>query len=278
MEESCRVTAKYGMLTIVQEHRNEKGYTMCECVCECGNTKTIHKTNLVNQRTKSCGCLEKANQKLFKDLRGKKFGKLTPVAPTKERLDGNIIWRCICECGNETFVSSQYLTRGYRKSCGCYLKEKQDIAGQRFGKLIALSPEAAQGKGPRKWQCQCDCGETCSVSISNLKNGHTKSCGCLTKEEHRVMIDGTCLELITSDTIPKNNRSGVKCVSYYSRTDSWVAKLTFKGKQYYLGKYDTVAEAAAARRKAEEELVAPFVEQHSGLLSEKKREDSAAAI
>ena len=29
------------------------------------------------------------------------------------------------------------------------------------------------------WNCQCECGNTCVVSGQNLRNGSTKSCGCL---------------------------------------------------------------------------------------------------
>lgn len=82
------------------------------------------------------------------------------------------------------------------------------------------------------------------------------------------MIDGTCLEVVASKTIPKNNRSGVRGGSYYSKTDSWVATITFKGKQHYLGRYDTIAKAAQARRRAEEELVEPFLKEYAHLISE----------
>lgn len=33
------------------------------------------------------------------------------------------------------------------------------------------------------WLCECDCGNTTIVVYSNLKSGHTKSCGCLYREK-----------------------------------------------------------------------------------------------
>jgi hypothetical protein len=30
--------------------------------------------------------------------------------------------------------------------------------------------------------CKCDCGNTCVVSLGHLRSGHTKSCGCLTRD------------------------------------------------------------------------------------------------
>lgn len=32
------------------------------------------------------------------------------------------------------------------------------------------------------WECRCDCGNTLSVQGRNLRNTHTRSCGCLQRE------------------------------------------------------------------------------------------------
>lgn len=51
----------------------------------------------------------------------------------------------MCECGNETIVSSEHLSeKNYTKSCGCYALEQagnyqiKDITNQRFGLLTVL--------------------------------------------------------------------------------------------------------------------------------------------
>lgn len=56
-----------------------------------------------------------------------------------------------------------------------------DITGQRFNHLVALFPVRSNKKV--KWFCQCDCGNFVVVIASALKNGNTKSCGCLQKEK-----------------------------------------------------------------------------------------------
>ena len=38
----------------------------------------------------------------FKDLTGMKFNKLTVIEQAGHDCYGKILWRCLCECGNET--------------------------------------------------------------------------------------------------------------------------------------------------------------------------------
>lgn len=52
-----------------------------------------------------------------------------------------------------------------------------DITNQCFHKLTALFP--VKSKGIIKWLCKCECGNFIAVKPANLKNGNTKSCGCL---------------------------------------------------------------------------------------------------
>jgi hypothetical protein len=57
----------------------------------------------------------------------------------------------------------------------------RDITGQRFGRLIAL-----QRVGPKAhWRCQCDCGQHRVILLASLRDGATRSCGCLRSEIHR---------------------------------------------------------------------------------------------
>lgn len=55
----------------------------------------------------------------------------------------------------------------------------RDLAGQRFGRLVAKEiVRTIPGKG-YVWICECDCGREKEVPASYLLNGHTRSCGCL---------------------------------------------------------------------------------------------------
>ena len=56
------------------------------------------------------------------------------------------------------------------------------MVGKKFGNLV-VQKLAYRGKDSKKyWECQCGCGRVCLVQESHLKNGHTKSCGCLRKK------------------------------------------------------------------------------------------------
>ena len=60
----------------------------------------------------------------------------------------------------------------------------QDLTGIRFGRLVAT-----KYLGNSRWECQCDCGKTTNVAAKDLKNLHTRSCGCLfldTIRKHRL--------------------------------------------------------------------------------------------
>lgn len=60
--------------------------------------------------------------------------------------------------------------------------KRLDLSGQRFHRLTAKAP-VTMPNGKSGWVCVCDCGTTTTVATLNLRNGHTKSCGCLSREK-----------------------------------------------------------------------------------------------
>ena len=124
------------------------------------------------------------------DLTGQVFGKLT-VLKEGERKNGKLYWTCQCECGNIKDIYGYSLRKGDTISCGQCKKEKplnpeDNLVGKIFNYLTVIKYEGSkpdgQGKFRRYWTCQCECGNTISVSTTDLKDGHIKSCGCKTHE------------------------------------------------------------------------------------------------
>lgn len=134
-----------------------------------------------------------------------------------------------------------------------------DITGQQFRRLTALYPtDQRSGKGSVVWHCRCECGNEIDVSYNNLMYTKLQSCGCQKKEHDRALnsmqtrVAGTSINLLQSRKVPKNSTTGYRGV--YLIRGKYVAKINFQRKAYYLGAYDTVEDAASARREAEQLL------------------------
>lgn len=61
---------------------------------------------------------------ISKNVSGQKFDMLLAVEIIGKRGKANL-WKCICDCGSETFAIVSQLTRGDRTSCGCKKKQKR---------------------------------------------------------------------------------------------------------------------------------------------------------
>jgi len=57
-----------------------------------------------------------------------------------------------------------------------------DLIGQKFNRLTVVKYAGKTKGGISKWLCKCDCRKRKTIYSNHLKNGHTKSCGCLDKE------------------------------------------------------------------------------------------------
>ena len=60
---------------------------------------------------------------------------------------------------------------------------KIDLKNQEFGRLRVLwDTKERTEHGHIIWLCKCDCGKRVKVLSGNLRYGHTRSCGCLSRE------------------------------------------------------------------------------------------------
>jgi hypothetical protein len=67
-------------------------------------------------------------------LHGQRFNRLTVSHAVGRNKHNHIVWLCICDCGNETKVTTQSLTSNNTKSCGCakadHAKDVQHLAAE----------------------------------------------------------------------------------------------------------------------------------------------------
>ena len=252
---------RIGKLTVVEPtDQRVRSAVVWRCRCDCGNEILIESRRLKPGVVYSCGC-EKAPADDRKDLTGLRFGKLTVESRSGNKAkDGNPLWRCRCDCGNTIETTKRRLVTGNTTSCGCgKTPPLKDWVGKRFGMLTALS-YARKEQGFHVWHCRCDCGREVDVRQSNLQSGWTKSCGCQRDPGRNLHYkDGTCLELLRPDLMYRTNTSGVKGV-YYSKTrGKWIAQIMVRNKCFYLGGFDTIEDAAQARREAEKQVFGDFL-------------------
>jgi hypothetical protein len=63
------------------------------------------------------------------------------------------------------------------------------MTGVRCGRLVALYPSSFRSpEGRLQWVCRCDCGNEATIPGKRLRDGHTRSCGCLHVERFYAMI------------------------------------------------------------------------------------------
>ena len=104
---------RFGNLVAVRNVGSANGNASWNCQCDCGKEITTSTKSLISGNTQSCGCLR------IRDLSKQRFGKLVVTERTVERTNESVVWLCLCDCGKYAKVSSNNLTMGNTKSCGC---------------------------------------------------------------------------------------------------------------------------------------------------------------
>ena len=220
------------------------------------------------------------------DLAGRRFGALIAlrVAPAEQRKYGRRTWVCRCDCGRECLATAQELVAGRITSCGCRANvsgirrgrerpEAQiDLAGRRCGELTAI-----RRVGVGVWLWRCSCGAEITARSADVIAGRIISCGHVLRERARQRVveenifgrhDGTMLSAlrgVVRGTVRSTNSSGATGVRVRRRADGtecYQARIMLRGVEYGLGTYDTLEEAAEARRRAEERMFVPILEEH----------------
>lgn len=66
----------------------------------------------------------------------------------------------------------------------------KDLTNMKFGRLKVIKYSHSNNDGRAMWLCNCDCGNNnIVVNGKYLRNGDTKSCGCLTTEGMKELIE-----------------------------------------------------------------------------------------
>ncbi len=135
-----------------------------------------------------------ASDRMTIDLTGQKFGRLLAVNFSGKKNNGASVWVFRCDCGTAFEAVLADVKRGQISSCGCLRKSLSlsNIVGKKFGRLFVIEEDPGIPKNvAKRFVCRCDCGKTVVTNGTNIKNGSSKSCGCLSREmaEKRLSSD-----------------------------------------------------------------------------------------
>lgn len=70
---------RYGMLTIRKVIKEPGEETKAECVCDCGNTKILSLTRVINNSVKSCGCIVPETSRKVHTIHGKSKSRIYKI-------------------------------------------------------------------------------------------------------------------------------------------------------------------------------------------------------
>lgn len=123
----------------------------------------------------------------FNDLSGNKFGNLLIIKRFYREGVPQVLWECLCDCGEVAVVygSELFDRKGKkgRRCCGRYCPYRRHIneknmalIGERFGNLTVTNREddkvctLQSGLVVRRkvWTCQCDCGRVRKFNQSDI--------------------------------------------------------------------------------------------------------------
>lgn len=118
------------------------------------------------------------------------------------------------------------------------MSAKVDLTGQRFGRLVVIEDAGLDKYGSYVWRCRCDCGNEIVVKRSNLQFGHTRSCGCLSREtlQNRHGIPNKKLTLVRLSMKRRCYDKNCKEYKYYGARgikicEEWLGK---KGRENFV--------------------------------------------
>jgi len=97
-------------------------------------------------------------------------------------------------------------------------RPKDNLIGQRFGRLIVEEATDDFLRGNAVWVCRCDCGRLTRATSGPLKSGGKSSCGCLKRE-----MSAAKIKKIHGDRHPPNYKGRYEQVTFRLLTEEFAA-------------------------------------------------------
>lgn len=266
----------FGKLQVVEEHpeRAKNSSAQWQCLCECGNVRVYPSYELHIGRHTSCGCSKEERDAVSE---GDVFGKLTTLYShttySKIRNRKSVYWVCFCKCGNQEVFRETEIVNKVRNSCGCSkVGHGESPTNGRTPEYISWS--AAYGRcyneSDYSYENYGGRGIVMSERWKESYDNFLKDMGRRPSPKHsldRIDVNGNyepnnCrwADKVTqsrNQRTGKANTSGFRGVDQPSRQYAdgrprWRARISTDNGRVELGVFKSLAEAAQARKDAEE--------------------------
>lgn len=199
----------------------------------------------------------------FIDRTGDRFGRLLVIERAGRNNLKKVLWKCQCDCGNQTTVTAGSLVTGGTVSCGCYLKERITKHGgwknASYNTWRAMLRRCNNQKDKdykrygavgikvcSQWADYTQFVKDMGEPVGNETLDRIDPYGDYTPKNCRwasLPVQARNLR------VRQNNVSGYTGV--HLRGKKWYGEITAKRKKFYSKACDTVEEAAAARKELE---------------------------
>lgn len=212
------------------------------------------------------------------DLTGQRFGRLvcieakSEVMPTGRR---QVYWRCLCDCGNETWVRPQPLKENRIVSCGCKQKDNSKFKSENSWCLVPeysilsdikrrCNPESKHSSvknyGARGIEVCAEWSIPGKVGLDNFLNDMGPRPSPLHSIERKDVNGNYCKEnciwtdddgLQAFNQRPRKSKYGIPGIRDDGQGYGYVVTIGKDGVRHYVGYFTSLLEAAKARKQAE---------------------------
>lgn len=190
---------------------------------------TIKVVNILNKN--------KRNGPIPKDFSNLKFGRLTVISIATNRGKQNqILWNCICNCGNNKIVSGANLKHNITRSCGCLLIEskKREKSPKDIKRCNSLYHRIKKGAAERNFCFKLTKEDVYKLIFNNCFYCNSKDKICVDRiDSNEGYILSNSLPCCAVCNFGKHNYSFEEYIKYLDNQFLYFLNIT---KEEYLGK------------------------------------------